>query len=332
MDKTDTNISTPGSFIFLAGMPRSGTTWIAKIFDSHPDVLYRHEPDSRGRLNAIPLFAQRANAESHNNDFQKFLECVSHLRDEKTCASLPIFPKSYISPSAQLIQGAMIYLAKSSAKVLGRSYVPQLFNTKRHPQIRLTWKSIESLGRIGLIATLAPDSRSLLILRHPCGYVASTLRGETGKQFECLDSAAEDYGLFEPLLAAPSSSKFGLTIDSLKKLDPVERLAWRWVLYYEHAISEVSSLSQVCIVRYEDFCADPIMEARQAFQFTNLNWSLQTERFIASSTAKDVKGYYSLTRNPLSASRRWETEIDRSIQQRIWNIAGDTAPGRYYDF
>src|SRR5580698_1469066 len=31
--------------ILVLGAPRSGTTWLAKIIDSHPDVLYRHEPD-----------------------------------------------------------------------------------------------------------------------------------------------------------------------------------------------------------------------------------------------------------------------------------------------
>ena len=31
--------------ILIVGAPRSGTTWLAKILDSHPDVLYRHEPD-----------------------------------------------------------------------------------------------------------------------------------------------------------------------------------------------------------------------------------------------------------------------------------------------
>src|SRR5580692_5237881 len=31
--------------ILILGSPRSGTTWLAKIFDSHPDILYRHEPD-----------------------------------------------------------------------------------------------------------------------------------------------------------------------------------------------------------------------------------------------------------------------------------------------
>ena len=30
----------------LFGMPRSGTTWVAKILDSHPHADYRHEPDS----------------------------------------------------------------------------------------------------------------------------------------------------------------------------------------------------------------------------------------------------------------------------------------------
>ena len=33
------------SLILVVGAPRSGTTWLAKIIDSHPDVLYRHEPD-----------------------------------------------------------------------------------------------------------------------------------------------------------------------------------------------------------------------------------------------------------------------------------------------
>jgi hypothetical protein len=40
----------------ILGAPRSGTTWLGKIFDSHPRVLYRHEPDSVYRTVAIPSF------------------------------------------------------------------------------------------------------------------------------------------------------------------------------------------------------------------------------------------------------------------------------------
>ena len=43
--------------ILIAGMARSGTTWIGKIFDSHRRNLYRHEPDSVLRDAAIPLVA-----------------------------------------------------------------------------------------------------------------------------------------------------------------------------------------------------------------------------------------------------------------------------------
>lgn len=33
--------------ILLFGLPRSGTTWLGKLFDSHPDTLYRHELANR---------------------------------------------------------------------------------------------------------------------------------------------------------------------------------------------------------------------------------------------------------------------------------------------
>ena len=42
--------------ILILGAPRSGTTWLAKIIDSHPDVLYRHEPD---KLAAEPVAPHR---------------------------------------------------------------------------------------------------------------------------------------------------------------------------------------------------------------------------------------------------------------------------------
>ena len=45
--------------ILLFGMPRSGTTWLGKIFDSHPLVLYRHEPDTWQRLTDVPIVAGR---------------------------------------------------------------------------------------------------------------------------------------------------------------------------------------------------------------------------------------------------------------------------------
>jgi hypothetical protein len=36
-------------------MPRSDTSWLANIFDSHPDVVYQHEPDLDFRNTSIPF-------------------------------------------------------------------------------------------------------------------------------------------------------------------------------------------------------------------------------------------------------------------------------------
>ena len=51
--------------LLLFGMPRSGTTWLGKIFDSHPRVLYRHEPDTWQRLTDVPIVAGRDAREIH---------------------------------------------------------------------------------------------------------------------------------------------------------------------------------------------------------------------------------------------------------------------------
>jgi len=44
--------------ILVFGMPRSGTTWLGKIFDSHMDLIYLHEPDSEIKLKGIPLLVR----------------------------------------------------------------------------------------------------------------------------------------------------------------------------------------------------------------------------------------------------------------------------------
>jgi hypothetical protein len=44
----------PENSVIILGLPRSGTTWISKILDSHPAVVYRHEPDSVKKLRNVP--------------------------------------------------------------------------------------------------------------------------------------------------------------------------------------------------------------------------------------------------------------------------------------
>ena len=74
---------------------------------------------------------------------------------------------------------------------------------------RLAWKSIESLGRLGLVLESLPDARSVHIVRHPCGYVASVLRGEAAARFDH-NAAAADFPIYEMLSGTAPARRRGL--------------------------------------------------------------------------------------------------------------------------
>src|SRR5690348_2541774 len=83
------------SVILVVGSPRSGTTWLAKIIDSHPDVLYRHEPDD-----FVPAGHKDALTE---------LQLWLRERRLRAAAKRPRFRKSWRSAQAELARSG--YLA-----------------------------------------------------------------------------------------------------------------------------------------------------------------------------------------------------------------------------
>lgn len=316
--------------ILLFGMPRSGTTWLGKIFDSHPNTLYRHEPDSRGTLNAIPLFPFKKDAEKYVSLLNQYVEELPAIRDEKVSATLPIFAKSYYNPVQLALHGLLCYCIKATPYILGSVPAQKILNTKNQPDTTVVWKSIESLGRLGLLAKVFPEARCLLILRHPCGYIASVLHGETTQKFESAVPSDEDWKMYHLLLELPLAEELGISISTITAMTPIERLALRWSLYYEHALTETEGLNNVTVVRYEDFCEQPQVEARKAFRHCQLPWTVDTERFITSSTSKQKNAYFSVFKDPKVAATKWEKELSKEDVSRIMAVVAKFKAGSYY--
>lgn len=316
--------------ILLFGMPRSGTTWIGKIFDSHPDTLYRHEPDSWGLLNSIPLMAPSERADEYAPRIRDFCSRLPGMTLTKVAASTPIFPKSYYSPLRHQLFRLNVLAAKAAAKLFGEQAVPNLIRAEDMARIRMVWKSIESLGRLGAIERSMQPCYGIHIARHPCGYVASVLRGESQRRFTSDVSASEDMGLLTLCLDTATARQHGLTLESLKRLSPVERLAWRWVLFNAKAMQDIEGEPGCMTLRYEDLCRDPVGIAKQLFEFTGLPWNEQTERFVNQSTSKDEGRYYSVVKDPLKASSKWKDELSAADIDRIYSIVATTQPGALY--
>ncbi|HEX5352520.1 MAG TPA: sulfotransferase [Rhodanobacteraceae bacterium] len=312
--------------ILVFGMPRSGTTWIGKLFDSHPDTLYRHEPDSVMRL-SLPLYPEVEDAPRHREELEQFVASMPRLRSPEVVGKQPLFPKSYQSAAGLAVYRASVVAAKAASRI--RRHFPCLYRpaAMTGDRARLVWKSIESPGRLGVCIKALPSARAIHLMRHPCGYVASVLRGEALHRFSDRNPSADQLWVLKLLLATASGKRRGLNLDDIKRLSPEEHLAWRWVLTQEKILTDVTGNERVLTVRYEDVCADPIEMTRRMVEFAGLDWQAQTERFVLASTHAGGSDYYSVFKNPRTSAERWRSELDSKVIDRVLKILG-TSPLR----
>jgi hypothetical protein len=312
--------------LFIIGSPRSGTSWLAKLFDSHPDVLYRHEPDIDLRDDSVPTLCRAADIPKSLEATRAYVQRLLDVRTLKTSGALPIFPKRYVGSLAPHFRfGYALGLRamerlKPLAPLARRIQIPDFFDRHRQPGLHCVIKSVSSLGRAGLLAAALPQSRFVLILRHPCGQVGSMLRGRSLGLFDGRSSAAGLLG-----------GRYGLTEKAFGALTPAEQCAWDWAVMNEFALDQMDGSPRLKVLRYEDLCTNPMEEARALIAFAGLSWDPQTERFIHESTTYEGPDrFYQVFRNAREAMGRWRREMDPAMQRTVMDIALRTRPGRLF--
>lgn len=316
--------------ILLFGLPRSGTTWAGKILDSHPQTLYRHEPDSVRRL-SIPLFPDSDDAvPAWASEIRAMVAEMPHMRESKVVGKTPLFPKDYLSTPTFALKRAGIFGAKAIARLNRGFPVPYLPRAERRGSGRIVWKSIESLGRLGVVLDALDDALAIHLIRHPCGYISSVIRGEAAHNFVDNRPSSDDYELLEMLLVTAPARKHGLSMEALRTMTPEERLAWRWLLVNEKALEDTAPGGRVHVVSYDALCRDPGKISRDMFRFVDLDWNEQTENFIARSTASEDAGYYSVFKSPSHAAMRWRDELSPESVGRIMNVVEKSPLGKLF--
>lgn len=311
-------------------MPRSGSTWLGKILDSHPDTLYRHEPDGLGHVNNLPLLVPPEQAGHYASLIEAFVRSLPHINHSRVSGKLPAFPKRYYSRHQLLFKRTNSLVSKLLGRVAGEFPLLRVKDYRAVEDLRVVWKSIESLGRLGALAKLMPEASAIHLIRHPCGYVQSVLRGEEQGRFVGTVKASEDFPVFEMLLNTALAREQGLTLQDLKACSPLERLAWRWTLFNEQALKDTAGLPNCQQVRYEDLCAHPEPVSRELFERLHLGWNPQVARFIRHSTAVNREGFYSVYKNPLLSAEKWRTALSPSHVERVTAIAALSRTGRMY--
>jgi len=309
--------------IFLFSSPRSGSTWLAKIFDSHPDTLYLHEPDIVDRGNDLLPHWFSDEPRGFEDPAKLYLTRLSQNRSLRAVGTRPVFRKQYRSELGGNVRAALIYTAKALEKagynsLSPQAAIPDLSRPGRLP--RTVMKSVSALGRVEIFLKAQPAISAILLLRNPCAYVHSYLRGTR-------------MGLMPPprplgqLLKTRSARRLDADAAACDR-DLVETLAWEWLLANCEAHAAISRMGGQ-VVRHEDLAGNPAPELHALFSRLGLDWPASTAQFLQASTAGDGT-YYSVARNPAVAANRWRQEMEPAQIEKIRNIVSRDPLGRQY--
>jgi hypothetical protein len=308
--------------ILILGAPRSGTTWLAKIIDSHPDVLYRHEPDAM-QPGPSPLTPDALPA---------LLALWAADRSPHTVTKQPFFPKSWQSNWARNARTVLAIAVSAAARMpapfksLGRLRLPDL---AARPIPRLTIKSVDWSANAAILAQTLPDSHTVFILRHPCGQVASVMHGNRQNRFD-LRTEGTDMPFDEAATLRYAATQ-GIDAAQFQALPDAAKYAWSWRAFNEPTYAALAPQPNVHIVLYEALCADPETMSRRILKFTNLDWNPQTRAFVARSTEHQGKaGYHAIFRNAVAAAENWRTSMPPTHQAAVRSVVATSPLARFW--
>lgn len=310
--------------IFIFSSPRSGSTWIAKAFDSHPGTLYLHEPDivDRGR-DLLPHWFER-DAGDFKGNAKRYLARLAANRSLRTMGTRPFFAKSYRSETARKIRTGLIYAGKGLEKagitsLSERMTLPDFVQTGATPKIVI--KTVSALGRAEALTKSGLAISPILLLRSPCAYVHSYLKGNRMGVMRAPPRLGR-------LLHTRSAQRLNADPSADNTDDPVARLAWEWLLANSEASAAISHAGGT-IIRYEDIAAGPEAALRSLFTAQGLDWSQQTTDFLKTSTAGEGS-YYSLARDPMIAANKWKKEMPADQIEKVREIVCRDPIGEQY--
>jgi len=317
--------------LLILGSARSGTSWLGKAFDSHPEVIYRHEPDTALPGDGLPPVCDAEALLRFAPPAISYIESMAAVRALRSVGRPPLFRKRYHPAVQHLIRLSLIAAlhAIGKSRLGGRDATRNIqvpdFVALTSPRLRLiVIKSIDFVDRAGLFARTVPGLRVILLLRDPRAVVALRLRGMQAGKF-----AADQVP--ESLVELGPARRRGLTIGQFRELPLAVQIAWDWLTVNEIATDGISGCTNARIVRYREIVEAPEPTLRGLFDFAGLPWVEETEKFIRTSRNANTRGrYYGVYRNRdfEQHAESWEDVVGTEEARQICDLVKDSVPGR----
>jgi hypothetical protein len=325
--------------LLIAGLPRSGTTWVGEVFSSARNTYYIFEPDNEGLsplawlckkdIHRFPYLTSRDESASYHQLWQTVIAGKNWTWPANNALGL-IFRKKAAELEAYVgIKSGLIYVDKKMRRVGGnrvKAYRVEerpimAFLTKQllvnadppRQDRRIVIKSVHASLSMDWISNHFPV-QTVLVLRNPYSLYTSYKRMKMPDSFRNL--------LFQE----------NLRRDILELLPDLERvfipeqesyIAFQIMLMYKIIEKQITIHPEWTLISHDRLCLAPQDGYHHVFSKLNLIWSGETEQKI-NALNKQGKGFEP-KRVSILEPAKWKSEMSVDEQKMIdrWiNIFG----------
>lgn len=303
------------STYLILGYPRSGTTWFANLFNTHPDVVYRHEIIGRCHQDFPEELFKKLKFDHSLTDteYKKAIKIILSPNVESDRA--PFFKKRHLALNYPKFHYICWLASKTSS--LFKPFYKYMFYP-RGPHLKLVIKETRSTMNMDSIIEGIRSDKNIILFRHPCGAIASSVIGiETGKMQHSSNVDREHW--FEENKDREYIEKLNLNTTQIRSLPEHEYLALRWRLQNEDYLAFSTRSSNNIYINYEDFMIDQEAKVKALFAKLPLSYDPDVENFILScSGVKSSKpllkdsssSFYSVYRNKGFDPHKWKISLE----------------------
>ncbi len=319
--------------IFVLGYPRSGTTWFANLFNSHPDVAYRHEVIGRC-FEDFPeeLYANlKYNHGLSDAEYQQAIDVVVSPKVDTDTA--PFFPKNHL----RVDNVRFHYLSWLVAKMV-RPLQPlyKWFFYPKGDEVSLIIKETRSSVNMDSMLIGLRADRVVVLYRHPCGAILSHLKGIKSGAMEATDET-ERTRWYDDNIEKPYLSSLNISKDEILSVPEHIYLAIFWAQQNEDYLQFESDSYSSILVSYEAVMQNKVTLVKALFEALSLSYDPMVDQFLLSTSAsvgtkpsfKDSsRSFYSVYRDEKFNPDKWKqdltdeqiTDIDRYTDQTLGKL------------